>query len=74
MAILKDVEKKRIPEQIASVLEVVGLTEVKDRKLGGFSGGMRQRILIGQALLGNPEIVILDEPTYSQLYQQDSGK
>ena len=63
MAILKDVEKKRIPEEIASVLEVVGLTEVKDRKLGGFSGGMRQRILIGQALLGNPEIVILDEPT-----------
>ena len=50
-------------KQINSILEVVSLTEVKDRKLGGFSGGMRQRILIGQALLGNPEIVILDEPT-----------
>ncbi len=63
MAILKDVDKKNIPKQINSILEVVSLTEVKDRKLGGFSGGMRQRILIGQALLGNPEIVILDEPT-----------
>ena len=63
MAILKDVDKKSIPKQIDSILEVVSLTEVKDRKLGGFSGGMRQRILIGQALLGNPEIVILDEPT-----------
>lgn len=63
MAILKDVDKKSIPKQINSILEVVSLIEVKDRKLGGFSGGMRQRILIGQALLGNPEIVILDEPT-----------
>lgn len=63
MAILKDVDKKNIPKQIDSILEVVSLTEVKDRKLGGFSGGMRQRILIGQALLGNPKIVILDEPT-----------
>ena len=63
MAILKDVDKESIPKQIDSILEVVSLTEVKDRKLGGFSGGMRQRILIGQALLGNPEIVILDEPT-----------
>lgn len=63
MAILKDVDKKNIPKQINSILEVVSLTEVKDRKLGGFSGGMRQRILLGQALLGNPEIVILDEPT-----------
>ena len=63
MAILKYVDKESIPKQIDSILEVVSLTEVKDRKLGGFSGGMRQRILIGQALLGNPEIVILDEPT-----------
>lgn len=63
MAILKEVDKKEIPKQIESVLEIVGLTDVKDRKLGGFSGGMRQRILVGQALLGNPEIVILDEPT-----------
>lgn len=63
MAILKDVDKRSISRQIRSILEVVGLTDVKDRKLGGFSGGMKQRVLIGQALLGNPEIVILDEPT-----------
>ena len=63
MAILKDVDKRSISRQIRSILEVVGLTDVKDRKLGGFSGGMKQRVLIGQALLGNPKIVILDEPT-----------
>lgn len=63
MAILKEVDKKEIPKQVEEILEVVGLTEEKNRKLGGFSGGMRQRILIGQALLGSPEIIILDEPT-----------
>lgn len=63
MAILKDVDKKKIQIQIEEVLHVVGLTEVMNQKLGEFSGGMKQRILIGQALLGNPEILILDEPT-----------
>lgn len=63
MAILKDVDKKEIRRQVAEILDIVGLSDVKQRKLGGFSGGMRQRILIGQALLGNPEIIILDEPT-----------
>lgn len=63
IAILKDVDKKRIHKQIQQILKIVGLTDVQNRKLGGFSGGMRQRILIGQALLGNPKIVILDEPT-----------
>lgn len=63
MAILKDVDKKKIPRQIQQILKIVGLTDVQNQKLGGFSGGMRQRILIGQALLGNPKIVILDEPT-----------
>ncbi|MBQ9701078.1 MAG: ATP-binding cassette domain-containing protein, partial [Lachnospiraceae bacterium] len=50
-------------EQIRDLLDRVDLWSVKNRKLGGFSGGMKQRALIAQALLGNPDIVILDEPT-----------
>ena len=63
MAVLKDIKKKEIPEQVEHVLKIVDLWDVRDRKLGGFSGGMSQRILIAQALLGEPEIIILDEPT-----------
>jgi ABC-2 type transport system ATP-binding protein len=52
-----------VKERIDTLLEIVGLAEAADKKVGGFSRGMRQRLGLAQALLNDPEIVFLDEPT-----------
>lgn len=63
MSALKGLKKKEAKEKITSLLETVNLTDSAHKKLGGFSGGMKQRALIAQALLNDPKILILDEPT-----------
>ena len=63
MAGLKNVPKDKAAPQIEELIKRVNLAEYSRSKLGGFSGGMRQRALLAQALIGDPKIVILDEPT-----------
>ena len=63
LAALKGVPKKETAEKIDYLLEMVGLSENADKKMRKFSGGMIQRVGIAQAMLNDPKILILDEPT-----------
>lgn len=56
------IQGSKLKDRVAEVIEQVGMTDRCDRKLGGYSKGMRQRIKIAQAIVHDPQVILLDEP------------
>lgn len=63
MAALKGMDKQTSKKRVDELLSLVGLSDVSNKLVSKFSGGMKRRVGIAQALLNNPKVLILDEPT-----------
>lgn len=63
MALLKDIPKNNVEDEVKRVAHLVNMEPYLSRKCKTYSGGMKQRILVAQALLGKPQLLLFDEPT-----------
>lgn len=63
MAALRGISKNQAQERIEELLEMLNLIEARNKKMTALSGGMKQRLMLAQAVIGNPKVLILDEPT-----------
>jgi ABC-2 type transport system ATP-binding protein len=64
VAILKELSDRRARhDEVRRVIDLVGLSDVSDRRIRALSGGMKRRVGVAQAVLGDPDLVVLDEPT-----------